>query len=115
MRLWLRPRGIPPHAVEEERGEAVGELVRRRSGAEPGVRPVDGREREPGRGRVVEVCPQVAAFPAVAEERAESVLVAAPLGEEDLAALSLQIAPFTGEDRGDVELLRDDAEVAAQG
>jgi hypothetical protein len=49
-----------------------------------------------------------------AEERTEALLVAAPLGEELLAPLALEVAPLADEHRRDVELLRDDAQVRAQ-
>ena len=45
---------------------------------------------------------------------AEALLVAAALGDEELAALAFEIAPLADEDGRDVELLRDDAEVTAQ-
>ena len=84
------------------------------SGSEPRVRPVDGREREQRGGRVVEVGAQLAELAALAEERAEPLLVAAPLGDELLPPLALEVAPLAHEHRRDVELLGDDAEVRAQ-
>ena len=83
----------------------------RRPGAEPGVGPVHGREREQRGGAVVEVGAELAALAALAEERAEALLVAAALGDEGVAALALEVAPLADEDGRDVELLGDDAEV----
>ena len=51
---------------------------------------------------------------ALAEERAEPLLVAAALGDELLAALALEVAPLAHEHGRDVELLGDDAEMRAQ-
>ena len=83
-------------------------------GAQPGVGPVRRREREQRSRRVVEVRAQLAELAALAEERAEPLLVAAPLGDELLAPLALEIAPLAHEDGRDVELLGHDAKVRAQ-
>src|SRR3954454_1594960 len=48
-------RGVAAHAVDEQRVEPVGELVRVAAGLQPRVRPVGGGEREQRGGRVVEV------------------------------------------------------------
>ena len=58
------------------------------------------------RGRDVEVGAQLAALDALAEEIAHPLLVASALGDELLAALALEIAPFAHEDGRDVELRR---------
>ena len=92
-------------------GEAVGELVRVRAGAEPCVGPVGGREREESGGAVVEVGAQLADLSAFPEERTDPLLVPPALGDELLAPLALEVAPFPDEDRGDVELLRNDPQV----
>ena len=62
--------------------------------------------------RVVEIGAQLAELAALAEERPEALLVAPPLGEDLLAPLALEVAPLAREDRRDVELLGDDAEMA---
>ena len=82
--------------------------------SQPGVGPVRRRQREQRRGRVVEVGAQLAELAALAEERAEPLLVAAALGDELLAPLALEVAPLAHEDGRDVELLGDDAQVRAQ-
>src|SRR4029078_4492347 len=83
------PGGVAAHTVEQERREAVGELVRFAAGTQPGIRPVRGREREQRRGRVVEIRAQLAELAALAEERAESPLIAAALRDAPLAPRSL--------------------------
>src|SRR5205814_6727950 len=88
----LAGRGVAAHAVEQERGEAVRELVRLRAGPEPGVGPVRGGEREQRRGRVVEIGPQLAELAPLAVERAEAVLAAAALGDERVPPLPLELA-----------------------
>jgi len=49
-----------------------------------------------------------------AEERAEALLVAPPLGEELVRALALEVPPLTDEDGRDVQLLRDNAQMRPQ-
>ena len=101
--------GVAAHPVEQQRREAVGELVRVGVGPQPGVGPVDGRERDERGRAVVEIGAQLASLAPFAEERAEALLVAAALGDEAVAALALEVAPLADEDGRDVELLRDDA------
>src|SRR5207245_1951031 len=48
------------------------------------------------------------------EQGSEPLLVPAPLGDELLPALALEVAPFADEHRRDVELLGDHAQVRAQ-
>ena len=82
---------------------------------QPGVRPVRGRECEQRRRCVVEIRAQLPELASLTEERAEPLLVAPAFREELLAPLALEVAPLADEDRRDVELLRDDAQVRAQG
>src|SRR5207253_1796735 len=70
--------------------------------------------REQRRGGVVEIGPQLAELAPLSEESAEPLLVAPALAHDLLAALALEIAPLADEDRRDVELLGDDAEMAPQ-
>jgi hypothetical protein len=105
---------VAAHPVEQEVREPVGELVRARVGAQPGVGPVRRRERDERGCAVVEIRAQLAPLAAFAKERAEALLVAAALGDEEVATLALEISPLADEDGGDVELLRDDAEMAAE-
>src|SRR5207253_8402475 len=81
---------------------------------QPRVRPVRGREREERRGAVVQVGTQPAEPAALAEERAEALLVAAALAHDLVAALALEVAPLADENGRDVELLGHHAEVPAQ-
>src|SRR5207302_5827267 len=84
------------------------------AGAQPGVGPVRRRQREQ-RGRcVVEIRPQVAELAALAEERAESLLVTATLRDELLAPLAVEVAPLSHEDGRDIELLGNDAKMGTQ-
>ncbi len=105
---------VAAHPVEQEVGEPVGELVRAGVCAQPGVGPVHRRERDERGYAVVEIGTQLAALAALAEERAEALLVATALGDEKIATLTLEIPPLADEDGGDVELLGDDAEMAAE-
>src|SRR5918992_2130057 len=107
-------RRVAADAVDEQPPEAVGELVRVAAGSEPGVRPVQRREGQERGRRVVEVGAELAQLASLAEEPAPALLVAAPLGEDLVAALALEVAPLAHEDRGHVELLRDDAQVRTQ-
>jgi hypothetical protein len=63
---------------------------------------------------VVKVGAQLAPFAPLAEKSPEALLVPPPLGEELLGTLAVEVAPFADEDGGDVELLRDDAQVRAE-
>src|SRR3989440_5560858 len=110
---YLR-RGVAAHAVEQELVEAIRESVGVRIAPQPRVRPVRSREREQGRGRVVEIGSQSAELASLAEERAKTFLVAAALGEELVASLALEISPLADEHGGDVELPGDDVKVRAQ-
>src|SRR5438034_10565487 len=101
-------------AIDEEGVEAVGELVRRTPRLQPRVRPVHGRKGQEGGGRLVQIGPELSEVAALAEEGAEALLVAPALADDLLAPVALEVAPLAHEDRRDVELLRDDAQVAAQ-
>ena len=94
--------------------ETVRELVRVATRLEPRVGPVRRREREQRGGRVVEIGAQLAALPALAEERPDPLLVASPLAEDLVPALADEVAPLAHEDRRDVELLGDDAQVTPE-
>jgi hypothetical protein len=109
-----RSARVAAHPVEEERREPVGELVGAGIGPQPGVGPVDGREREERGRAVVEIGAQLAPLAAFAEERAEALLVPAALCDEAGAALAFEVAPLADEDGRNVELLRDDPQVAAE-
>src|SRR4029450_1161819 len=50
----------------------------------------------------------------LAEQPADPLLVTPALVEDLLAPLALEVAPLLDEDRGHVELVRDDAQVRAQ-
>ena len=63
---------------------------------------------------VVEVGAELAELAPLAEELADPLLVAPPLGDELLAPRALEVAPLLDEHGGDVELLGDDAQVAAE-
>ena len=65
-------------------------------------------------GVIVEIGAELAELAALAEERAETLLIAAALGEELGGALAFEVAPLADEDRCDVELLRDDAQMRSQ-
>ena len=110
----LRPGGVPAHAVDEECGEPVGELICLRTGSQPRIRPVRRGEREERGCRVIEIGTQLAELAAFSEERAEPLLVAAALGDEAIAPLAFEVAPLAREDGGDIELLGDDAQVRTE-
>src|SRR5438132_180603 len=82
---YLRGRRVAADAVDEQGMEPIGELVGVLALPEPRVGPVRGREHEQGRGGVVEIRSKLAELAALAEERAEALLVPPPLGEELLA------------------------------
>ena len=63
---------------------------------------------------LVEVGAQLALLAALAEERADALLVAAALGDELLAALVVEVPPLLHEDGRDLELVGHDAQVRAQ-
>src|SRR3954469_5845580 len=110
----LSRRRVTAHAVQQRFVEPVGKRVRVGLRRDPRVRPVRRRERQQRRGAVVEVGAELAELTPVAKERAEPFLVAAALGEKLLAALALEVAPLANEDRCDVELLRDHAQVCPE-
>ena len=85
-----------------------------RPGVEPRVRPVRRREHEQRRRAGIEVGAQPARLDPLLEERTPALLVAPPLGEDLLAVGVLEVSPLAREHRGDVELLGDDAKMAAQ-
>jgi hypothetical protein len=114
MPVRLRRCRVPAHAVDEQREETVGELVGVAAGLQPGVRPVRRREEEQCRRRVVEIGAEVAEVAPLAQELADPLFVASPLGDELLAPGALEVAPLLDEYGGNVELLRDDAQVAAE-
>ena len=58
--------------------------------------------------------PKLAPLHAFAEQLADPLLVAAPLGHERRVALALEVAPFPHENGRDVELPGDDGQVGAQ-
>jgi len=62
-------------------------------------------------GRVIEIGAELAELASLAEERAEAVLVPPPLGDELVAPFPFEIAPLADEDRRDLQLLPDHAEV----
>src|SRR5262245_10350022 len=112
--LSLARRRVAPDAVEEDRVEAIREGVSVGARREPRVGPVGRREHEQ-RGRlVVEIAAELPELAALAEEGAETLLVAAPLGEELGRAVALEVAPLADEDGRDVELLGYDTQVRAQ-
>src|SRR5579872_2912003 len=113
-RLRLRPRGVAAHAVEQQRGEAVGELVRLRAGADPGGRPVRGGEHEERGRAVVEVGAELAVLAALAEEGPDPLLIAAALGDERIPPLALEVAPLAHEDGRHVVLRGDHAQMGAE-
>ena len=94
--------------------EAVGELVGGAARLEPRVRPVRRREQQQDGGAFVEVGAEIPEIPALAQQVADPFLVAVPLGDEPVATVAVQVAPFLDEHGGDVQLLGDHAEVAAQ-
>src|SRR5215210_3164771 len=102
---------VAAHTVDEDREEAICELVGVRALREPGVGPVRRRENEQDGGMVVEIRPQSALLATLAEERAKALLVAPALGKELLGSIALEVAPLADEDRRDIELLRDDPQV----
>ena len=63
---------------------------------------------------IVEIRAEGTDLPALAEERAEALLVTPALAQELLRPLALEVAPFANEDRRDVELLCDDTKVGAE-
>src|SRR5690348_5780516 len=111
--MSLPRRGVTAHAVEQRLVEAVGELLRVRVRTDPRVRPVRGRQRQQRGRRVLQVGAQPAELASLAEVGAEALLVAAPLRDELVAALTLEVTPLTDEDRCDIELLGDDPQVRA--
>jgi hypothetical protein len=111
---FLRRRRIPAHAVNEDAEEAIRQLVGVGAGGQPRVRPVGRREDEEGGGVVVQIRAKLSALAPLAEECAEALLVAAALGEELVGPLTLEVAPLADEDRGNIELLGDDAQVGAE-
>src|SRR5438093_7840453 len=113
-RYGLRRSRIAAHPVDEQREEAVGELVRVPAGLEPRVCPVRGREQDEGGDVLVQVGTELRQLPPLAEQLSDPFLVTAALGDELLAPVALEVAPLLNEDGGDVELLGDDPEVAAQ-
>src|SRR5438045_850419 len=66
-RAALRRCRVPAEPVEEERVEAIRELVGGAPGPEPGVRPVRGREEEEGGRGVVEIGSQLRQLSPLAE------------------------------------------------
>src|SRR6185312_3034144 len=62
----------------------------------------------------VQVGPQLPEVAALAEELADALLVPAPLGDDLLEPLALEVLPFLDEDRRDVELLGDDSQMGAE-
>src|SRR3954447_15374195 len=87
-------RRVAAHAVDEERVEAVGELDRVASRAQPRIRPVGGREEQQRGARVVQVRAQLAELSALAKQRTHALLVAPALADDLVAALALEIAPL---------------------
>ena len=105
---------VAAHPVQQQRREAVHDVVGLRARAQPGVGPVHSRERKPGGSRVVEIGAKLAPLTAFAEECAKPLLVAAAFGHEGLAAALPRGTPLAREDRRDVELLGDHSEMPAQ-
>src|SRR5215210_9510066 len=98
----LRGRGVAAHAVEQQAVETVGELVGVALRRQPRIGPVQSREDEQRRRRVVEVGSELAELASLAEERAEALLVAPAFDENLLPPLALEVPPLADEDRRDV-------------
>src|SRR3954467_7327408 len=94
----LRRCRVSAHAVDQQRVEAIGQLVGVASGPKPGVRPVGSREREQRCGGVVEIGAELAELAPFAEERTDPVLVAPALADDLVASLALEVAPLADED-----------------
>ena len=94
---------MPSTSSSKKRSASVVRVAAR---LKPGVGPVRGREEDERGHAHVEVGAQLALLDALAEERADALLVAAALGEELLAALAFEVAPLADEHGRDVELLR---------
>src|SRR5919108_783652 len=107
-------RRVPAESVEQEREEAVGEPVGVGARVQPRVGPVRRREKEERGGGFVEVGSQLAELAALTEKLADALLVAAPLGDDLVAPLALEVLPLLHEHGRDVELLGDDAKVGAE-
>src|SRR6185503_11503310 len=105
---------VPADSVEKKREETVGEGVRVGTRREPRVRPVGGREKGERGGIHVEIRTELSEVPPLAEELTNALLVATALVDDLLEALALEVLPFLDEDRRDVELLRDDAQMGAE-
>src|SRR5439155_2991358 len=73
-----------------------------------------GREQNECGDVLVQVRAELRQLPPLAEQLSDPLLVTAALGDELLAPVALEVAPLLNEDGGDVELLGDDPEVAAQ-
>src|SRR5215211_64290 len=110
----LSRRRVAAHAVEEEREEAVGERVGICVGRQPRVRPVRRRQHEQGRRAVVQIRAESAGVPALAEQPAYPLFVAAALRQELERALALEVAPLAGEYGRDVQLLGHHPQVGAE-
>ena len=108
------PARVAAEPVEQDVAEAIRERVGVALGRQPGLGPVRRREREKRRRGVVEVGAELSELAALAEESPESLLVAPPLAEDLLAPFALEVAPLTREDRRDVELAGDRAQVRPQ-
>ena len=106
------PGGVAADAVHDDRQEAICELVGVPIGREPGVCPVRGGEDEQHRRARVEVGAQTAGLDAFLEEPPPPLLVAPALLADLLPIAVLEVSPLAGEDRREVELLRDDAKVS---
>ena len=114
-RLHCRDPGrVPADPVDEDRQEAIGQVIRVAPGLEPGVRPVRRGEKEQRRRTGIEVGAKIARLDALAEERAPALLVTPPLGDDLVAVLALEVAPLAREHGRDVELLGDDTKMTAQ-
>src|SRR6478609_6933774 len=78
----LRGSRVAAHPVDEQREEAVGDLVRVATGLEPGVCPVRRRQQEQRRGSLVQIGAELAELAALAEELADPLFVPPPLGDD---------------------------------
>src|SRR5205823_2441660 len=92
---------VAAHAVEQKRGETVGERVGVGVRAQPGIGPVRRREREQRGRSVIEIGAQLTELASLPKQRAEALFVPAALGDELLAVLAFEIAPLPHEHRGD--------------
>ena len=106
---------VAAHPVDEQREEAVGELVCVAAGPQPGIGPVHRRQEQTRRRADVEIRAQLTEVAALAEQLADALLVAPALRDELVQPRPLEVAPFLDEDSRDVELLGNDAQVAAKG